>query len=188
MKSEMNLFSSFENEVKKIVQAIEFNTKSELDLSKVSVEPPRDSSHGDLATNAAMVLARQVGLSPRELAASISSELERHEDIQGTRIAGPGFINIKLEPAFWARRVMTNSSTVDLLCFAPLDVMVVRHVPDHYALHQAKRKTLRDYSAVRRCVEKQHRRFLVVSCRCNICSILLCRSRIPSVFCFVFSQ
>ena len=105
MKSEMNLFSSFENEVKKIVQAIEFKTNSELDLSKVSVEPPRDSSHGDLATNAAMVLARQVGLNPRELAASISSELERHEDIQGTQIAGPGFINIKLDPAFWARHL-----------------------------------------------------------------------------------
>jgi arginyl-tRNA synthetase len=105
MKSEMNLFSIFENEVKKIVEAIEFNTISELDLSRISVEPPRDSSHGDLATNAAMVLAKQVGVSPRELAASIGGELEKLEDIQSTQIAGPGFINIKLEPAFWARHL-----------------------------------------------------------------------------------
>jgi arginyl-tRNA synthetase len=105
MKSEMNLFSIFENEVKKIVEAIEFNTISELDLSRISVEPPRDSSHGDLATNAAMVLAKQVGVSPRELAAPIGGELEKLEDIQSTQIAGPGFINIKLEPAFWARHL-----------------------------------------------------------------------------------
>ncbi|MCP4185914.1 MAG: arginine--tRNA ligase [Hyphomicrobiales bacterium] len=101
----MNLFSKFENQIKKIVEAIEFNMNLELDLSKISVEPPRDSCHGDLATNAAMVLAKQVGINPRELAASIGGELEHLEDIKSTQIAGPGFINIKLEPAFWARHL-----------------------------------------------------------------------------------
>ncbi len=101
MKSEMNLFSKFENEVKKIIENFEFNKDLKLDTTRISVEPPRDVSHGDLATNVAMVLAKQVGKNPRELAAMIVGELEKLPDIGNARIAGPGFINIDLEPSFW---------------------------------------------------------------------------------------
>ncbi len=102
MKSEMNLFSKFENEVKKIIETFEFGKDLKLDTSRISVEPPRDVSHGDLATNVAMVLAKQVGKNPRELAATIVGELEKLPDIGSARIAGPGFINIDLEPSFWS--------------------------------------------------------------------------------------
>ncbi len=67
----------------------------------VTVEPPRDPSHGDLATNAAMVLARQAKTNPRELAAKIADELEKLEDVTSAEIAGPGFINLHLGFRCW---------------------------------------------------------------------------------------
>jgi len=101
MKLDMNLFSRFENEVKKIIETFEFNNEKPVDLSRITVEPPRDPSHGDLAINAAMVLAKQVGMAPRELAGKIVAELEKRADIINAQIAGPGFINITLDPSFW---------------------------------------------------------------------------------------
>ena len=61
----MNIFSQFEQHIKKIIQDIEIENDISTVLPKISVEPPRDPSHGDLATNAAMVLAKQVGMNPR---------------------------------------------------------------------------------------------------------------------------
>ncbi|MCF6322209.1 MAG: arginine--tRNA ligase [Rhizobiaceae bacterium] len=101
----MNLFSTFENKVKKIIQDIDFETDKALDLSRLAVEPPRDSSHGDLAINAAMVLAKQVGTNPRELAGKIVPELEKLPEISAVQIAGPGFINVTLTPAFWSEHL-----------------------------------------------------------------------------------
>ncbi len=98
----MNIFSYFEQKVKKSIQEIEFVTEKEIDLSRVSVELPRDPSHGDLATNAAMVLAKQVGMAPRKLAEKIVAGLENDADILSTTIAGPGFINIVVKPEFWS--------------------------------------------------------------------------------------
>ena len=105
MYAEMNSFSKFENEVKKIVETIKFNKEIKFDMSRVVVEPPRDTSHGDLATNAAMVLAKQVGLNPRELAGMIVDKLEIHADVRNAQIAGPGFINIILEQSYWAHHL-----------------------------------------------------------------------------------
>lgn len=105
MKPEMNLFSKFDDEVKKVVEAIELNQNSDLDLSRVAVEPPRDPSHGDLATNAAMVLAKQVGKNPRELAGLILPGLEQHPEIESAQIAGPGFINIRLNTKSWTEHL-----------------------------------------------------------------------------------
>ncbi len=101
MKSEMNLFSKFENEVKKVVEALDLESITAVELARISVEPPRDPSHGDLATNAAMVLAKQVGKNPRELAGMILPGLEQHSDIESAQIAGPGFINIRLAQNSW---------------------------------------------------------------------------------------
>ena len=72
-----------------------------LDRSAVAVEPPRDPAHGDLATNAAMVLAKRAGTSPRALAELIAPALERLDEVESAAIAGPGFINIRLDPAIW---------------------------------------------------------------------------------------
>ena len=101
MKSKMNIFSMFEYEIKKILQSFEFINNSTIDVSRVAVETPRDASHGDLAVNAAMVLAKQVGVGPRELAQKIVTELDQHPHIASTQIAGPGFINIRMKPSFW---------------------------------------------------------------------------------------
>jgi len=71
------------------------------DLSRIVVEPPRDPSHGDMATNAAMVLARDAGRKPRELAEAIAEKLRADETVETVDVAGPGFINLTLKPAVW---------------------------------------------------------------------------------------
>ncbi|MGE5536566.1 MAG: arginine--tRNA ligase [Acidobacteriota bacterium] len=79
------------------------------DLSRVLVEPPRDASHGDMATNAAMVLAKDAGKKPRDLAEAIGANLRKNENIEKVEVAGPGFINLTLKPQAWAeelRRVL----------------------------------------------------------------------------------
>lgn len=72
-----------------------------LDTSGVSVEPPRDPAHGDMMTNAAMVLAKPAGLSPRVIADALAADLARDPRITGVDVAGPGFINLRLAPAVW---------------------------------------------------------------------------------------
>jgi arginyl-tRNA synthetase len=72
-----------------------------LERRAVAVEPPRDPSHGDLATNAAMVLAKAAGTNPRALAALLAPKLEALEEVDGVEVAGPGFINIRLSPSLW---------------------------------------------------------------------------------------
>jgi arginyl-tRNA synthetase len=71
------------------------------DLARVVVEPPREASHGDLTTNAAMVLAREMEKKPRELATLIAAKLLDVPKVTKTEVAGPGFVNISLDPAFW---------------------------------------------------------------------------------------
>jgi arginyl-tRNA synthetase len=72
-----------------------------LDRKNVAVEPPRDASHGDLATNAAMVLAKPVGTNPRALAALIAPKIEAMPGVTAVEVAGPGFINIRLTDEAW---------------------------------------------------------------------------------------
>jgi arginyl-tRNA synthetase len=71
------------------------------DQSRVTVEPPRDPAHGDIATNAAMVLAKDAGRKPRELAEAIADKLRADVVVAKVDVAGPGFINITLKPAAW---------------------------------------------------------------------------------------
>ena len=71
----------------------------------VTVEPPRDAAHGDLATNAAMVLAKPAGASPRALAEQLVAQLRQDEDVLAAEIAGPGFINLRLAEAVWSREL-----------------------------------------------------------------------------------
>ncbi len=74
-------------------------------FTRVSVEPTRDPKHGDVATNAAMVLAKSAGLKPHDLAAQIVTGLEDVDAVQSAEIAGPGFINIVLKDDFWHDRL-----------------------------------------------------------------------------------
>ncbi|SEH66853.1 arginine--tRNA ligase [Paracoccus alkenifer] len=73
-----------------------------LDFAAVAVEPPRDPAHGDMATNAAMVLARPAGLKPREIAETLAARLAADPRIEAAEVAGPGFLNLRLAPAVWA--------------------------------------------------------------------------------------
>jgi arginyl-tRNA synthetase len=72
-----------------------------LDRRNVTVEPPRDASHGDLATNAAMVLAKPAGTNPRALAEAIAAELGKLDEVDSVSVAGPGFLNMRLTDAAW---------------------------------------------------------------------------------------
>jgi arginyl-tRNA synthetase len=72
-----------------------------IDQSRVTVEPPRDPAHGDIATNAAMVLAKDAGRKPRELAEAIADKLRADDLVGRVDVAGPGFINITLKSAAW---------------------------------------------------------------------------------------
>ncbi|CUX81972.1 MAG: arginyl-tRNA synthetase ArgS [Roseibaca calidilacus] len=73
-----------------------------LDFGNVTVEPPRDAAHGDMATNAAMVLAKPAGLKPREIAEALAAHLLTDPRIASADVAGPGFLNLRLSNAVWA--------------------------------------------------------------------------------------
>jgi arginyl-tRNA synthetase len=75
------------------------------DLSRIVVEPPREPAHGDMATNAAMVLAKDAGKKPRELAESIAEKLRSDEKIAKVDVAAPGFINLALKPHVWGEEL-----------------------------------------------------------------------------------
>ena len=76
-----------------------------LDLSAVAVEPPRDPAHGDMATNAAMVLAKPAGLQPRAIADALALRLAKDARITSAEVAGPGFLNLRLATSLWQRVV-----------------------------------------------------------------------------------
>ncbi|MDP1868630.1 MAG: arginine--tRNA ligase, partial [Bradyrhizobium sp.] len=78
-----------------------------IDLSRVVVEPPRDAAHGDMATNAAMVLAREARTKPRDLAEAIAAKLRTDDLIASVDVAGPGFINLTLKPQAWSDALRT---------------------------------------------------------------------------------
>lgn len=78
-----------------------------LNHAPVTVEAPRDADHGDLATNAAMVLAKPAGMKPRDIAVGIAQYLNDLPDVTSTEVAGPGFLNIRLKPSVWAGELAT---------------------------------------------------------------------------------
>ena len=78
-----------------------------IDLSRVVIEPPRDAAHGDMATNAAMVLAKEAGSKPRDLAEQIAARLRADDLIASVDVAGPGFINLTLKASAWSDALRT---------------------------------------------------------------------------------
>ncbi|KRB53101.1 arginine--tRNA ligase [Rhizobium sp. Root708] len=101
----MNLFTDFEARIKTALEQIDLvkEKRSELDFGRIAIEPPRDASHGEVATNAAMVLAKPLGTNPRALAEIITAKLKEDADIAEVSVAGPGFINLKLSVGYWQR-------------------------------------------------------------------------------------
>jgi arginyl-tRNA synthetase len=106
-----------------------------IDQSRITVEPPRDPTHGDMATNAAMVLAKDAGKKPRDLAQAIAEKLRTDPLIDSVAVAGPGFINLTLKPAAWiealrtAVRLGANYGRSDLGRGAPVNVEYVSANP-----------------------------------------------------------
>jgi arginyl-tRNA synthetase len=99
----MNLFADIRELVVAEVQALMEGgvLPSGLDLAQVAVEPPRDAGHGEMATNAAMVLAKPAGMSPRAIADALALRLMEDPRVAGADVAGPGFLNLRLEPRAW---------------------------------------------------------------------------------------
>jgi arginyl-tRNA synthetase len=106
----MNLFADFEQRIRAAVERAVgpegLATGGEA-LARISAEPPREQSHGDVATNAAMLLAKPLGMKPRELALRIATRLEADPDVASVDVAGPGFVNLRLTDAFWAAHLKT---------------------------------------------------------------------------------
>ena len=103
----MNVFNDFRSDVLSVIEdlASEGALPSGLDTARVAVEPPRDPSHGELSTNAAMVLAKPASMKSRDLAVLLTERLAAHSDVTEATVAGPGFINFRLDPVFWQNRV-----------------------------------------------------------------------------------
>lgn len=101
----MNLFAHFQGVVASAVEMLVEQGKLPhgLDLSKLTTEPPRDATHGDVAVNAAMVLAKPAGMNPRAVADFLVPLLANDSDTAAVTVAGPGFINIKLKETIWPR-------------------------------------------------------------------------------------
>lgn len=100
----MNIFQQFRELVCEVVEACDA-LPGDIDSGPVGVEPPRDPAHGDLATNAAMALARQARMKPRDIAEALKPGIEALNGVASVDIAGPGFINIRLDDGFWQARL-----------------------------------------------------------------------------------
>lgn len=99
----MNIFAEIRTSVIETLDAMvaDGHLPAGLSWGNVAVEPPRDAAHGDMATNAAMVLAKAAGKPPRDIATELAERLISDVNIATADVAGPGFINLRLEPAVW---------------------------------------------------------------------------------------
>jgi arginyl-tRNA synthetase len=105
----MNIFHNYKLKVDHILDGMAANgdLPAGLDMSRVNVEPPKDAAHGDMATNAAMVLAKAAGKNPRQLGEAIVSRMQAMPEIKEASVAGPGFVNFRLADSEWAETLRT---------------------------------------------------------------------------------
>ena len=103
MTEAKTLYAAFSGHIAAALDALEAagSLPAGLNRAAITVEPPRDPAHGDLATNAAMVLAKPAGTNPRALAEALVAELSKVPAVVSAEIAGPGFINLRVDPAAW---------------------------------------------------------------------------------------
>ncbi len=99
----MNLFADMRTLVLESLDTLvaEGALPAGLDMANVAVEPPRDAAHGDMATNAAMVLAKPAGAKPRDIAQALADRLAQDPRVRSAEVAGPGFLNLRLAPGVW---------------------------------------------------------------------------------------
>lgn len=104
----MNLFRTFQDDIAGIVAELSAcgALPEGMDATRLTVEPPRDASHGDISTNVAMVLAKPAGMKPRDVAVLIAPKIEALKGVASVDIAGPGFINARLSDEFWQARLV----------------------------------------------------------------------------------
>ena len=105
----MNIFAAYHQKILEFIERLKGSGQlpAELDVSRVNVEPPRDAAHGDMSTNAAMVLAKNAGMKPHDLAALLIEQLNKDPEIETADIAGPGFINFVLAKTAWQKQIHT---------------------------------------------------------------------------------
>jgi len=105
----MNVFTHFRDVVDGELTALVAvgELPENFDTKNIAVEPPRDASHGDIATNAALVLAKQAKMKPRDIANLLAPRLEKLADVDSVEIAGPGFINLRISASFWQSEIAT---------------------------------------------------------------------------------
>ncbi|MEC7559472.1 MAG: arginine--tRNA ligase [Pseudomonadota bacterium] len=103
----MNIFTLFETEFATILRSLQEQGRlpADLDSGRVVFELPRETSHGDVACNAAMVLAKQASTKPRDLAERLVPEFQKLDGVTAVEIAGPGFINLRVEPRLWTTEI-----------------------------------------------------------------------------------
>ncbi len=103
----MNLFRHFEGEVADVLGKLvaEGRLPESVRNKRIAVEPPREAAHGDVATNAALLLAKDAGLKPRAIAEMLADGLKSRPGVAGVEIAGPGFVNLRLTDDFWRARL-----------------------------------------------------------------------------------
>ena len=103
----MNVFNDFKSEVLKVVEDLQAEglIPPGLDCGRVACTPPKEPVHGDISTNAALVLAKPAGMKPRDLADLLAQRLAAHSSVTKAAVAGPGFINLHLERKFWLGRL-----------------------------------------------------------------------------------
>ena len=102
----MDVFAGFHGRVLAAVQQLKHDgvVPADASIEGITLEAPKDSAHGDLATNAAMVLAKPAGLPPRDARRAPRAALAVRSQLDAVEIAGPGFINLTLERALLAAR------------------------------------------------------------------------------------
>ncbi|MEA2918646.1 MAG: arginyl-tRNA synthetase, partial [Bradyrhizobium sp.] len=103
----MNPYRHFIGEIEAALRSMQAagELPEKLDFSAITAEPPRDPAHGDIATNAAMVLAKAAAKKPRDIAEPLLARLKANPDVVDGAVAGPGFINLKITDAFWRERL-----------------------------------------------------------------------------------
>jgi arginyl-tRNA synthetase len=104
----MNVYQHVESRIAAALEALKADGALPADIAipAFDVEAPRDAAHGDLATNAAMMLAKPARMKPRDIADLLKARLEGDPDIVGAEVAGPGFLNLRLDPGVWGRVVV----------------------------------------------------------------------------------
>jgi arginyl-tRNA synthetase len=102
----MDIFQHYRGKIEAAVKSLSIVPEGvDAGLERLTVEPPRDAAHGDIATNAALLVAKPAGMAPREIAERLAAALRQDADVDAADVAGPGFVNLRLSQGFWHRQL-----------------------------------------------------------------------------------